>query len=100
MNSNSTTAIDEDDEYPEITQADLDRAVFRQNLETIEKKQRITIMLDSHIVQYFKAKAGKRGYQTLINESLNALVANNLAVPSQDLEQLLRTVIREELKHR
>lgn len=99
MSSNSTTTTDEDD-YPEVTQADLDRAVFRQALKPVEKKQRITIMLDKHVIQYFKQKAGERGYQTLINDVLNDLVANDLAAHSKGLEQLLRTVIREELKQR
>ncbi len=39
-----------DDEYPEVTQADFDRAVFRQGLEPAEKKQEITIMLDSGVI--------------------------------------------------
>jgi len=97
MNNCFITKTDED-EYPEVTQADLDRAVFRQSLKVPEKKQRITIMLDSHIIQYFKDKAGKRGYQTLINEALNELVVHDLAVQSKSLENLLRTIIREELK--
>ena len=33
-------------------------------------KQRVNIYLDSAIVEHFKAEAGERGYQTLINEAL------------------------------
>jgi predicted DNA binding CopG/RHH family protein len=33
-------------------------------------KQRITIMLDASVIKAYKAKAGGRGYQTLINETL------------------------------
>jgi uncharacterized protein (DUF4415 family) len=33
-------------------------------------KQRITLVLDEAVVQAYKAKAGERGYQTLINETL------------------------------
>ena len=33
-------------------------------------KQRVTIYLDTWVVEMFKAKAGERGYQTLINEAL------------------------------
>jgi len=33
-------------------------------------KQRMNIYLDSDIVEHFKAEAGERGYQTLINEAL------------------------------
>lgn len=84
------------DEYPEITQADFDKAVFRKGLKPVEKKQRITIMLDAGIVNYFKAKAGKRGYQTLINETLKKSITADL--PGQpELEEMLRKVVREEL---
>ena len=39
------------DEYPEITQADFERAIVRNGLELVDKKkQRITIMLDAGIV--------------------------------------------------
>ena len=58
------------DEYPQITQADLDRAVFRQGREPASEKQRVTIMLDTNIINYFKAMAGNNEYQTLINDSL------------------------------
>ncbi len=78
MNKNSITETFLD-ECPEITQKDLDRAVLRQNLKPIEKKQRITIMLDAGVIGYFKAKAGKRGYQTLINESLKRVIAEDQA---------------------
>ena len=92
MSKNSTSKISRD-EYPEITQADFDRAVFRHGLEPAEKKQRITIMLDAGIISYFKSKAGKRGYQTLINEYLKRTIAQD------SLEKQLRKIIREELSH-
>ena len=57
-------------------------------------KQRVNIYLDSAIVEHFKAEAGERGYQTLINETLK----NSLN--QADLEGALRKVIREELKSR
>jgi len=87
-NSISKTSTDE---YPEITQADLDRATFRIGLKPADKKQRVTIMLDAAVVAYFKNKAGKRGYQTLINETLKK------AIEQDDLEKQLRKIIREEL---
>jgi len=85
-----------DDEYPEVTQADFDKAVLRQGLKPVEKKQRITIMLDAGVIGYFKSKAGKKGYQTLINESLKKVIAEDQA-DQPSLESLLRKVIREEL---
>lgn len=94
-NSISETSVDE---YPEITQADFDRAVLRRGLKPVEKKQRITIMLDAGVIGYFKSKAGKRGYQTLINESLKKVIAEDQA-DRPELEGILRKVIREELKN-
>jgi hypothetical protein len=47
--------------------------------------------LDTVLIDYFKAKAGVRGYQTLINDTLRQ------AITSEDLEETLRRVIREEL---
>ena len=86
-----------DDEYPEVTQADFDRAVLRQGLKPVEKKQRITIMLDPGVISYFKSKAGKKGYQTLINESLKKIIAED-QTDQPNLENMLRKVIREELE--
>lgn len=54
-------------------------------------KQRITMMLDDAVVQAYKARAGGRGYQTLINETLR----RGLQVDA--LKEALREVIREEL---
>ena len=54
-------------------------------------KQRVSIMLDASVIEFFKAKAGLRGYQTLINQSLHK------SISSEQLETVLRRVIREEL---
>lgn len=83
--------MDDHDEYPEITQEDINRAVLRVNMKPVEKKQRITILLDSTVVNYFKIKAGSRGYQTLINEVLKKDIEH------ENLEAILRKVIREEM---
>ena len=55
-------------------------------------KRRVNIYLDSAIVEHFKEKAGERGYQTLINETLKN------AIQSESIERTIRTVIRQELK--
>jgi uncharacterized protein (DUF4415 family) len=96
MNKDSISKTSMDDEYQEVTQADFDRAIFRQGLKPVEKKQRITIMLDAGVIGYFKSKAGKKGYQTLINESLKRVIAEDQA-DQPSLESILRKVIREEL---
>lgn len=54
-------------------------------------KQRVSIMLDGAIIAFFKAKAGERGYQTLINQALHQ------AMTGEQIESTLRRVIREEL---
>jgi uncharacterized protein (DUF4415 family) len=92
MSKKSTLKISERfDEYPEITQADMERARFRVNLQDAPLKQRVNIMLDTGVISFFKSKAGKRGYQTLINEALKQ------AIGREELEATLRRVVREEL---
>ena len=92
MNNNSSSDdVKDRDEYPAVTAADLDRAVFRVGHEAAPHKQRVTIMLDTVILAYFKAQAGERGYQTLINETLRQ------AIMQESLEDTLRRVLREEL---
>lgn len=54
-------------------------------------KTRITINLDNAVLEAYKARAGGRGYQTLINEAL----CRGLAVDA--VKEALRQVIREEL---
>ena len=48
-------------------------------------------MLDTSIIAIFKAQAGERGYQTLINQALYQ------AMTGEQMESTLRRVIREEL---
>lgn len=55
-------------------------------------KQRVNIFLDSAIVEYFKEKAGGRGYQTLINEALKQ------SIQSESIERTIRYTIQQELK--
>lgn len=55
------------------------------------KKQKINITLDPDVIAWFKAQAGGRGYQTLINAALRE------AMDRATLETTLRQVIREEL---
>lgn len=94
MKKYSSSRISELDEYPEITQADLDHAVLRVGLKPVPRKKRVNIMLDAGIVAYFKTKAGGRGYQTLINETLKR------AASWETIEMLLRRVVRDELRRK
>lgn len=77
------------DEYPEFSQADIDRAVFKiagknvdkttwqQHVKKSLKKQRISINLDPDIIAFFKEQAGERGYQTLINQTLRQVMLSH-----------------------
>lgn len=58
----------------------------------LPNKQRVNIFLDGAVVEHFKAKAGDRGYQTLINEALKQ------AIHAESLEGVVRKTIREELR--
>jgi uncharacterized protein (DUF4415 family) len=90
------SAKDEDidlSDIPEITEEQLDNAVARIAGKPVpEGKIRVNMYLDADIVAFFKTKAGGRGYQTLINETLRK------SIGSEDLESLLRRIIREELE--
>lgn len=90
-NKHSSSAIYDD--APKVTQEMLDGARFRIGLKEAPRKQRVNIMLDTGIIAAFKAKAGDRGYQTLINEALKQYLSQNV------LEETLRRVVREELSH-
>lgn len=60
-------------------------------------KTRITIRLDSDLIDHFKNQVNEAGggnYQTLINNALREHVESD----KEDLEKRLRKIIREELK--
>ena len=78
MNKTSTIKTSMDDEYPEITQADMDRAVLRKNFVPMEKKERVTLMLDAEIIEYFKNKSGEENYRAFINAFLKKAMKTNL----------------------
>lgn len=101
--STSETPAITDDDAPKLSQSDFDRASYRVGAKSVNRadwqaaarsriaKQRINILLDAPIVEHFKALAGDRGYQTLINDTLRRVIETG------HLEADLRRVIREEL---
>jgi uncharacterized protein (DUF4415 family) len=105
MKQTSTTKMPDtsDDDAPKLTQADFDRAQLRVGGKVVSHKewqeavrahigkQRVNIMLDAPIVAHFKALAGERGYQTLINQALHD------AMRGDQIEEIIRRTIREEL---
>jgi uncharacterized protein (DUF4415 family) len=95
MSKKSITAtVDED---APITQADIDggKLVLRNRGATgavLPTKQRVNIYLDTAIVEHFKAKAGERGYQTMINDALKQ------ALLAESIETTIKKTIRAELR--
>jgi uncharacterized protein (DUF4415 family) len=62
------------------------------------RKERITIRLDTDILDYFRdlvERAGGGNYQTLINNALRAYVEG---AQKPTLEETLRRVLRKELR--
>ncbi len=92
-----------DDVAPKLTQQHFERARFRIGGRDVKRaewqsavrarvgKQRISIMLDAPVVEHYKAVAGERGYQTLINDTLRRAVEGAHFVAD------MRSAIREEL---
>jgi uncharacterized protein (DUF4415 family) len=80
-------------EIPEITAEQMARSVMRVGGKPLPKgKVRINLSLDASVVAYFKTQAGGRNFQKLINEALKTKIRD------QNLESILRRVIREELQ--
>ena len=83
----------EDTDIPEVTDEQLARGVLRVGGKPVKRgKQRVNLYLEAWVVELFKARAGARGYQTLINEALVQYLTQH------DTETMLRRVVREELQ--
>jgi uncharacterized protein (DUF4415 family) len=79
MNKNSISQISDDyDEYPEISQSDLNRAVKRRNFVETSTKLNVNLALDADIVAWFKKKSGDMNYELLINATLKNAISQNL----------------------
>jgi uncharacterized protein (DUF4415 family) len=84
---------DENIDLLDISEEQMKRAVLRVNGKSVDRgKQRVNMFLDTFIVEHFKAKAGDRGYQTLINEALSEYIRHH------DIKDDLRNILREELE--
>jgi uncharacterized protein (DUF4415 family) len=92
MNENTTSLASNDpDEAPVWTEDDFAQAIHRRGLKPA-RKAKINITLDPDIVAWYKAAAGGRGYQTLINATLRE------AMRGKQIADDLRRIIREELQ--
>ena len=79
-------------DIPEVTAEQIARASLRVGGKPVaRRKVRVNIYSDADVVDYFKAQAGGRGYQTLVNEALKE------SIRRKGMETLLRRVIREEM---
>ena len=86
MNSQSSSRISETDwervsvmtdaeidlsDIPETTAKQMARSTFRINRVPVERKQEsVQLMIDSFVLDYFKAKADDRDYRSLVNAAL------------------------------
>lgn len=81
-----------DEDSPEMSPADV--AQLRPVAEVLPGvalgKTRITIHIDDAVLRAYKARAGGRGYQTLINEALRR------GLQADAVKEALREVLREE----
>ena len=97
MNKRSTEKTSADPGDAPLRKADIaaGKLVLRRRGATgavLPNKQRVNIFLDGAVVEHFKARAGARGYQTLINETLKQ------AIQGENLEGVVRRATREELR--
>lgn len=104
--STANVWIDEDD-AAELTGTELDhpngqwlqggnqidskqgQAAFRAHL----RKKQVNMLIDLDVLDYYRQKAGQRGYQTLINRTLRE------SMERESLLDAVRKVLREELHH-
>ena len=80
-------------------QYDFSKAKRGAVLKTPPGKSRITIRLDDDLLEWFRSQADEGGggnYQTFINQALREFMEQR----GGGLEELLRKVLREELKER
>ncbi|WP_414041708.1 BrnA antitoxin family protein [Acidithiobacillus sp. M4-SHS-6] len=110
MNAKSKTTANvwrDEDDAAELTGTELDhpeghwlqggnpidgeqgQAAFRAHL----RKKQVNMLIDPDILEYFRQKAGRRGYQTLINRTLRE------SMERESLLDAVRKVLREELHH-
>ncbi|MBU7585543.1 MAG: BrnA antitoxin family protein [Nostoc sp. TH1S01] len=70
-------------EIPEVSEEQIKRAVLRIGGKPVERgQQRVDILLDAFIVEYFKTKAGEEGYQALINQALTEYIRTSSSTPN------------------
>ena len=104
----TVTVWKDEDEAPELTGVEFDhpqgrwkhggepieevqgKAAFREAL----KKKQVNMLIDADVLEFYRRKAGGRGYQTLINRTLRESMERNALLDA------VRKVVREEMHHR
>jgi uncharacterized protein (DUF4415 family) len=65
-------------DIPETTAEQLAQATFRIGRVPVERKQEsVQLLIDGFVLDYFKAKAGDRDYQRLVNAALAEYMINH-----------------------
>ena len=65
-------------DIPETTAEQMARSTFRINRVSVERKQEsVQLMIDSFVLDYFKAKAGDRDYRSLVNAALTEYIMSH-----------------------
>ena len=98
-----------DDDAPELTSEQLKRRTVtwrigekvvsaEQGREAMRSaltgKTRVNMHLDNDVIEFFKQRAGGRGYQTLINSTLRAVMEGKEL--GHDVRSIVQQTIREE----
>lgn len=76
-------------DIPEVTEEQMKQAVLRVGGKPVERGQeRVDLLLDAFIVEYFKTKAGEQGYQVLINQALaEYILAKKVDLPVSEVKE-------------
>ena len=76
------------------------RVTHRGALAKPTTKVQKTVRLDLDVLTWLVKEADRRGlpYQTLLNSTLKEVMLRSQAGPADDLRQLIRSVVRAELK--
>jgi len=91
-NTLHTYNAEDQDDAPIWSDDDFANAVHRVGLKPVGKKLKINLTVDPDVVSWYKARAGGRGYQTLMNAALRE------GMRGFETAEILRQVIREELR--
>lgn len=97
-------------EIPEVTKEQMDRAVLRVGGSPATRgMQRVTMVLNAFVVEFFQAQAGERDYQALMNEALVEYMRRHIGSSFDDVlaeegileaceEQAIKKLLAEQIE--